>query len=178
MSTEDESNKQVLAPAIAMGGVGAMWIALGGSSMLVMTFQKAIFSLSDFVEDMPKKPPEDMQVILESFEQLVATLHGIWVVWMPILCLVGVFWVVCGVLLGFGGRQWRTMSLFAVACALVWTMGYAYASMDFIDAFQNYGESFPMFPSFLSGFWTFSALFGFAVFLLKPLVVGYIVWRA
>ena len=177
MSTKEEVNKHELTAAIAMGSVGALWIALGGTSMLVMTFQKAIFSFSDSAA-MPNKPPEEMRVIFESFEQLVATLHGIWVVWMPILCLVGVFWVVCGVLLGFGGRQWRTLSLVAVGCALVWTLGYSHASMDFIDAFKSYGESFPMAPSFLSEFWTVSALFGFAVFLLKPLAVGYIVWRA
>ena len=149
------------------------WIEHAGDD-----FSRSHLFAFKFVEEMPEKPPEDFQVMVESFEQLVATLHGIWVVWMPILCLVGVFWVVCGVLLGFGGRQWRTLSLVAVGCALVWTLGYSYASLDFIDAFQNYGESFPMFPSFLSGFWTFSAFFGFAVFLLKPLVVGYIVWRA
>ena len=166
--------KSVRNVAIAMGAIGALWIATGGMCLFVMTAQKAILAFGE--EKVPKGPAE-IDAFVASFDTMLSTLHGIWAVWMPFLSLLGVFWVVCGVLLGFGGRQWRSLALVAVCCAVVWTLGYSYACIDFIKAFQQVGDSLPVGPPFFSELSAAGAILGFGFVLLKPLVVGVFVWR-
>ena len=175
MSVDTDLNKQVRNVAIAMGAIGTLWIATGGMCLFMMTAQKAILTFGGAQGD--SKVPLELEPFKVSFENMLTMLHQIWSVWMPFLSLLGVFWVVCSVLLGFGGRRWRSLALVAVCCAVGWTLGYSYACIDFIEAFKEVFLLFPVGPPFFSELISIGAFFGFVFLLLKPLAVGFFVWR-
>lgn len=166
----DSQDKNIRNAVIVMGGVGAGAIAFGGFSLFIMQMQKLMLE----ADGLSKASEGGMPI-----EALFHRLHELWAQWMPWLSALGVFWVVCAVLLGFGGIRWRGLSLIAVAAGMVWVVGYSLSSRSYVQLFCEQITAFSpeigltMSMSFGHAIVVFSA----CVMLLFPIMAGTLLIR-
>jgi hypothetical protein len=159
---------------IIMGAFGLGGIAMWGWSMLSMMWERQLLNSQKMSSGSPLKEILILKVDL---------LHEFVNFWMFLLLLVGVSWVVGGLLQYFDARKWRLISLFFVSLAFIWLIGY---SLDFYY-FQKYtygpAENALMTPHFgstlqiVEKFETVIHVFSFLIASAIPIAVGTMIVR-
>lgn len=167
-ATEDPA-KQIRNVAIAMGGFGVTGIGFGGFSLFVVTAQKAIMRLGF-----------EQSKETERVTELMGGFHTLWSLWMPLLCVVGVLWVVCGVLLGFSGIKWQPLCLLGVVIGFAWIFGYSYSAHEMLSHVSNVfvdSSSSELLPQTSKTMMKYSSLFSMLMLTSIPSVVAYLLLR-
>jgi hypothetical protein len=102
--------------------IGGFYAALGAFSLFMVKLQSMMFSTFGSSPD-------------KLFDNALEVLHKIWVVYMPLLLLLGLGYLAFGFLFGKIKAYKYQINLFLSILCLIWGIAYAISCIEYFDAF-------------------------------------------
>jgi surface polysaccharide O-acyltransferase-like enzyme len=102
--------------------IGGLYAAFGALALLMVKMQNMMFS--DFVTNTD-----------DSFQNAINILHNIWTVYMPFLILIGICYLVFGLLYHKIQADKYQINLVLSIISLIWVIAYSISCLKYVDEF-------------------------------------------
>ena len=152
-----KSNKTPMVMMV-LGGLGTMF---GLMALMIVFMQKSFLARSNAADNAP-----------EFMLQYMEKIHQIFLVWMPLLSVLGLVWVVGGFLLHRYGRAYKGWVLISILLSVGWIFGYFYSSLSALEIIRD-NISLPGGEFFFQA----SLLFTSLLFCTMPILAGYYLYK-
>jgi hypothetical protein len=150
---------------------GGVMIPFGAFGLLMVALQRLMFST------LPPIPATDPHGKL--FLETMHLIHGAWLIYMPLLIVIGVVFVVAGIQLFRGSQVARRVAQVNAGLCYVWLIAYAVSCYQILPTMLDLFASFPNAPPrpFLQAFAHISAVGTTLFHALFPTVLLYLLSR-
>lgn len=140
--------------------IGGFYAVFGAFALLMIKIQTIMISNFDQQPD-------------KSFSNTLNVLHKIWIVYMPFMILIGICYLIFGLLFQKIKTNKYQINLVLSLASLIWVIAYALSCIKYFDSFfVGFENDFAFFKYIAYGFAGFGFIAVFALFTVPQYIIG------